>query len=242
MSSKLDPENIRPFVLEPVPSNAQGSVLARCGETHVICTAHVTNQIPSWLKEKQPPSGWVTAEYAMMPGSTLDRKKRGTDGRSSEIQRLIARVLRGAVDLQAMPGLMIHCDCEVLKADGGTRTTAINGAYVALMQALKHAQRQGWIGEVSLVSKEAVGAISVGIIDGSVYLDLDYELDKNAEVDLNVAMTSENRFIEIQGTGEAGSFGRDELNRMLDLAEKGIREIFQIQRAFLSQDSRHASS
>lgn len=226
-------DQIREFKIESVPTNAPGSVIASCGQTSVICTAHITNKVPSWMKDKEPPSGWITADYAMLPGSTVDRKRRGTDGRSSEIQRLIARVLRGAVYMDKMPGVLVNCDCEVLKADGGTRTTAINGAYVAMVQALRFGQKSGMIPDSGVALKTQIGAISVGIVSGEVVLDLDYELDRNADVDLNIAMTSQNRFIEIQGTGEQTDFSREQLNKMLDLAGKGISEIHQKQNFFL---------
>lgn len=222
---------LREIKITAFATNAPGSVLIDCGETRVLCTAHIARDTPSWLKDQDAPRGWVNAEYNMLPGSTLDRKKRGTDGRSTEIQRLIARVLRGAVDLQAMPGLFIQCDCEIIKADGGTRTTAINGAFVALAQALQVARNRGLIAKDPI--KVAVGAISVGIVDGKAVLDLDYALDRRAEVDLNVAMTTADTFLEIQGTGEAGDFNRDQLNEMLDLAQAGIREIHQVQQTFL---------
>lgn len=164
----------------------------------------------------------------MLPASTKERKRRGTDGRSTEIQRLIGRVLRASVDLQKMPGLAITCDCEVLSADGGTRTTSITGAFVALCDAIAFAMDNGQLESSPIVSP--VAAVSVGIVDGVPVLDLDYPLDSNAEVDLNVAMTEAGEFIEIQGTAEKGSYSRTQLDQMLDLAERGIREIFEIQK------------
>ncbi|MCB1173847.1 MAG: ribonuclease PH [Leptospiraceae bacterium] len=226
---------MRSFRLEAFPSNAPGSVLVHCGETKVLCTASYSTRLPGWMKDQAPEEarGWVTAEYAMLPGSTLDRKKRGSDGRSSEIQRLIARVLRGAVDLKGISGLMVHCDCDVIKADGGTRTTAISGAWVALVMALQAAAQAGDSGDLSAAIPYQVAAVSAGIVDGQQYLDLDYNLDSRAQVDLNVAANSRPSYIEIQGTGEAGDCSRSELNDLLDLADQGIQQIFAIQRDFL---------
>jgi ribonuclease PH len=175
-----------------------------------------------------PTSGWVTAEYAMLPGSTNSRKRRGTDSRATEIQRLIGRVLRAGVDLEKMPGITITCDCDVLSADGGTRTAAITGAFVALSQALVVARERGLIRSNPL--RGNVAAISVGIIAGKPHLDLDYELDVAAEVDMNVAMNHKGEFIEVQGTGEQGTFSREQLDMLLDLAAGGIRKLMTIQR------------
>lgn len=225
---------LRPTTIEPMPSNAAGSVQIAMGNTRVLCTASIASDPPRWIKRDEngePTHGWVTAEYAMLPGSTLDRKRRGNDGRSTEIQRLIGRVLRAAVDLDKMPGIAITCDCDVLQADGGTRTAAITGAYVALAQAIKVARADGRIKQNPIISP--IAAVSVGIIDGVPRLDLDYELDVRAEVDMNVAMDSKGNFIEVQGTGEKGVFSRDELNQLLDLAEKGIRKLMKVQRAAL---------
>jgi ribonuclease PH len=171
----------------------------------------------------------VTAEYNMMPGSTPDRKRRGPDSRGTEIQRLIGRVLRASVDLDKMPGVAITCDCDVVVADGGTRTASITGAWVALSQAIGHAKKEGLIkGEPRL---GPVAAVSVGMIDGKPTLDLDYPLDVRAEVDMNVAMNHRGDFIEVQGTGEKGTFSRGELDALLDLAGKGIKKLIKVQRA-----------
>ena len=204
------------------------------GETRVLCTASIASEVPRFLIDPQtgePRSGWVTAEYAMMPGSTPDRQRRGTDSRGTEIRRLIGRALRAAVDLEQMPGVAITCDCDVLVADGGTRTASITGAFVALAQAIQAARQQGMILRDPIVGP--VAAVSAGIIDGTAHLDLDYALDSRAEVDLNVAMNHRGQFVEVQGTGEQGTFSRDELDTLLGLAEKGIRKLMRIQRAAL---------
>ena len=219
------------FVLD-FPGAAAGNVMVHSGETCVLCTASIASEVPGWLRDQKPPRGWVTAEYNMLPGSTIERKRRGTDGRGSEIQRLIARVLRQSVDLEKMPGLLITCDCDVIRADGGTRTASINGAFIALALALEIARRRGLISEDPIVHE--VAAISVGIVDGEVVLDLDYALDSRAQVDLNVAMTGELELVEIQGTGETAHFSRAQLDEMLDVATDGIREIVGIQRSVLS--------
>jgi ribonuclease PH len=168
----------------------------------------------------------------MLPGSTPDRKRRGPDSRGTEIQRLIARVLRAAVDLEKMPGVLITCDCDVLNADGGTRTASITGAYVALARAIAVARKRGLIEKNPILG--SVAAISVGIVDGKVYLDLDYPLDVRADVDMNVAMNHRGDLIEVQGTGEQGVFSREQLDAMLDLAGKGVRRLQRIQRAALA--------
>lgn len=234
-AKKRPASQLRPTVIEPFPSAAAGSVQIVMGGTRVLCTASIASETPRWIKRDEdgsPVHGWVTAEYAMLPGSTPDRKRRGPDGRSTEIQRLIARVLRAAVDLDKMPGLAITCDCDVLQADGGTRTAAITGAYVALAQAIAAARADGRLARNPIIGP--VGAVSVGIIDGKAYLDLDYELDIRAEVDMNVAMDSKGNFIEVQGTGEKGVFSREELDTLLDLAGKGIRKLMKYQRSALA--------
>lgn len=228
-------DQLRPTTIEPFPGNAPGSVVITAGNTRVLCTASVQADVPRWIKKDpetgQPTHGWVSAEYSMLPGSTLDRKRRGPDGRGTEIQRLIGRVLRAAVDKDKMPGLAITCDCDVLVADGGTRTAAITGAYVALRQALNWAKAEGRLEHDPIVSP--VAAISVGVIDGVATLDLDYPLDVRAEVDMNVAMNGDGQFIEVQGTGEQGTFDRKQLDELLDLATAGIKDLMAIQRAAL---------
>ncbi len=172
----------------------------------------------------------------MLPGSTPQRKKRGPDGRGTEIQRLIGRALRAAVDLKKMPGVTVTCDCDVLVADGGTRTAAITGAFVALAQALAAARRRGLIDRDPI--NGPVAAVSVGIIDGRPQLDLNYELDSRADVDMNVAMNHRGQFVEVQGTGEGATFTREQLDQLLDLAATGIRQLMRFQRAVLSKPRR----
>ena len=225
------PTQLRSVSIEPHPSRAAGSVVITQGRTRVLCTASIERDVPRWLIDAatgEATRGWVTAEYAMLPGSTPDRKKRGPDSRSTEIQRLIARVLRAAVDLEKMPGVLVTCDCDVLVADGGTRTSAITGAFVALAQALRQARDQGLIADDPV--RGPVAAVSVGIIAGRPHLDLDYELDVRAEVDLNVAMNDQGQFIEVQGTAEGAAFSRGQLDELLDLAGAGIAELIRVQR------------
>jgi ribonuclease PH len=227
---------LRPTTIEPFPTGAAGSVLISVGDTRVLCTASVSAEVPPFLIDKatgQAKQGWVTAEYAMLPGSTPQRKKRGPDGRSTEIQRLIGRCLRAAVDLVMMPGITVAIDCDVVRADGGTRTAAITGGYVALAQALAHARDKGLIPRTSPIISP-IAAVSVGIIDGKPHLDLDYPLDVRAEVDCNVAMNARGQFVEVQGAGEQGLFSRGQLDDMLDLAAKGIKQLLAIQRRALS--------
>ena len=230
--TKRSATQLRPTTIEPLASAAAGSVQIIMGGTRVLCTASIESEAPRWIARDEagrPKHGWVSAEYAMLPGSTPDRKRRGPDGRSTEIQRLIGRVLRAAVDLDKMPGVSITCDCDVLQADGGTRTASITGAYVALAQAIGVARADGRIASNPIIGP--VAAVSVGIIDGKAYLDLDYELDVRAEVDMNVAMDSKGNYIEVQGTGEKGVFSREQLDTLLNLAGKGIRQLMKVQRA-----------
>ena len=233
---------MRPVRIErDFPTHAAGSVMMACGETRVLCTASIASDVPPFLIDKQtgePRSGWVTAEYNMMPASTVGRKKRGPDSRGTEIKRLIGRALRAAVDLDAMPGLSITCDCDVVKADGGTRTASITGAYVALADAIAHARKTGLIDRDPIVSP--IAAVSVGVVDGRCVLVLDYELDSRAEVDMNVVMNGKGQFIEVQGTGEGGTFDREQLDEMLDLAGKWIRKLLREQSAALKAGNRSA--
>ncbi len=224
---------LRTVKIQRHPTAASGGVVITQGKTRVLCTASLATEVPKWLLDDagQPTRGWVTAEYAMLPGSTPQRKRRGGDSRGTEIQRLIGRTLRAAVDLNKMPGVLVTCDCDVLVADGGTRTASITGGYVALAMALDQARKQGLIKRNPVIGP--VAAVSVGIVDDQAYLDLDYELDVRAQVDLNVAMDHRNRFIEVQGTGERRTFTREELDTMLDLARKGIRQLIRQQRQTL---------
>ena len=200
-----------------------GSVLYRCGGTSVLIAAQIAEDVPPFLVGKG--SGWLTAEYAMMPGSTPQRKKRGPDGRATEIQRLIGRSLRASVDLKALGPITVFVDADVMEADGGTRTAAITGAYVAVADALK--ARFGAASATML--KAPVAAVSAGIVRGEAVLDLDYVEDSRAEVDLNVVRLGPSGFVEVQGTGEGGVFARDQLDAMLALATRGIDRLMEIQ-------------
>ena len=212
--------------------NAAGSVLVRTGETVVLCTACWENDVPRWKKGKG--GGWVTAEYDMLPGSTCERRPRNRakiDGRTQEIQRLIGRSLRAVVDFDALGENSILIDCDVLQADGGTRTASITGAYVALCDAVAVAVRNKWIAASPI--RQPVAAVSVGKVKGRMLLDLNYEEDVGADVDMNVAMTGSGEFIEVQGTGEEATFTRVELDKLLRLAERGIKQIVELQRKAL---------
>jgi ribonuclease PH len=215
--------------------NAEGSVLIRVGETRVICAASYEERVPPWLRGKG--SGWVTAEYSMLPRATAERTQREASrgkigGRTHEIQRLIGRALRATVDMAKLGERMITVDCDVIGADGGTRTASITGAWVALALALrKHfdpADAKTW----PLTGQ--IAAISVGIVDGTTVLDLPYAEDSRAEVDMNVAMTAAGGFVELQGTAEGRPFDREQLDALLGLADGGIRQLFEAQRAALA--------
>jgi ribonuclease PH len=203
-------------------------VLISMGSTRVLCTASVESDVPRWLRDGN--QGWVTAEYAMLPGSSNDRIRRDhiSGGRAKEISRLIGRALRAAVNLKNMSEMMVRVDCDVIEADGGTRTAAITGAWIALHQALDDAVEREQIGSNPIVDE--VAAVSVGIVDGEKVLDLDYASDSNAEVDLNVVMSGRGLLVEVQGTAEGSPFSRDDLNEMLDLAAVGIEELHDMQR------------
>ncbi|MCA1789320.1 MAG: ribonuclease PH [Thioalkalivibrio sp.] len=216
--------------------HAEGSVLVEFGDTRVLCTATVETRVPPFLKGKG--RGWVTAEYGMLPRATHDRMVRESargkqGGRTLEIQRLIGRALRAVVDLEAMGERQIIVDCDVLQADGGTRTAAISGGYVALCDAVNHCLKKGVLKKNPLHGQLA--AISVGIYQGVPVLDLDYDEDSQAETDMNLVMNEAGGVIEIQGTAEGHAFRRDELDAMLELGEKGIREIMTRQRETLGQ-------
>jgi ribonuclease PH len=216
---------------------APGSVLVTFGNTKVLCTASLDERVPGWLRNSG--KGWVTAEYSLLPGSTHTRSNREAakgkqSGRTQEIQRLIGRSLRSVVDLQALPECQIVLDCDVLQADGGTRTAAINGAYVALHDAITRMKQNNLIKTDPL--KEGLGAISVGIVDAVSHLDLDYSEDVRAEVDMNVVMTSSGKFVEVQGTAEGAPFSRSELDDLLGLAEHGIAQILDEQTSVLQSE------
>jgi len=210
--------------------HAEGSVLVRCGDTHVLCTASVEEVIPPFLRGKG--QGWVTAEYGMLPRSTHTRQAREAargkqSGRTQEIQRLIGRSLRAVVDLKALGERTVTLDCDVLQADGGTRTAAITGSYVALAQACAALQARGTLNRSPLHGQ--IAAISVGMFKGSPVLDLDYAEDSQAETDMNVVMNSGGGFVEVQGTAEGHAFRRHELDALLDLASAALTKIFALQ-------------
>jgi ribonuclease PH len=207
--------------------NSPGSVLYRAGATTVLVTAQISDRVPPFLEGKGV--GWLTAEYAMLPGSTPTRKSRGADGRSTEIQRLIGRSLRAVIDTKALGPWTVHVDADVLEADGGTRTAAITAAFVAVADALANR-----LGDASRsVLKDSVAAVSVGIVAGEPVLDLDYVEDSSAEVDLNVVRLGRGGLVEVQGTGEGGTFSRRQLESLLDLAESGLEALGARQRAAL---------
>ncbi|HMC53358.1 MAG TPA: ribonuclease PH [Acidimicrobiales bacterium] len=222
-----EPEDLRPTAFErDYTEFAAGSVLTTMGKTKVLCTASVEDRVPPWLRGKG--KGWVTAEYSMLPGSTTERTEREAargrqSGRSQEIQRLIGRSLRAVTDLAALGETQVVLDCDVLQADGGTRTAAICGAYVALHDAFSRLHQRGRLAAHPMT--DACAAVSVGVVDALCMLDLDYSEDVRAEVDMNVVMTASGRFIEVQGTAEGMAFSRNELDQLLGLAEKGIASL-----------------
>lgn len=229
-------DQLRPVRIERAfTRHAEGSVLVSFGDTRVLCTASVENRVPNFLRGKG--EGWVTAEYGMLPRSTHTRSDREAahgkqGGRTLEIQRLIGRALRACVDRNALGERTITLDCDVLQADGGTRTAAITGAYVALADAVNLLLKRGDIKKHPLIG--AVAAVSVGIYRGEPVLDLDYPEDSDCDTDMNVVMNDGGGFIELQGTAEGHAFRRDELNALLALAEKGVGELFELQRAALA--------
>ena len=213
---------------------AEGSCLIKCGNTHVVCTASVEDKLPAWLKGQN--KGWVTAEYAMLPRSAQTRIPRETkkpSGRSQEIQRLVGRALRAVVDLEAMKDISICIDCDVLQADGGTRTASITGGYVALALALQKLQNEKKL----LINplKGMVAAISCGICNGECVLDVDYEEDSTAEVDMNFVLTDDNKIVEIQGTAEGKPFDENQFNQLFALARKGVAELIEKQKQALGK-------
>ena len=231
------PSQLRPVTFTPgFAPNATGSVLVSTGETRVICSAMVEEAVPRWMKEQQVSGGWVTAEYSMLPYSTLQRKQRDSsrgkvDGRATEIQRLIGRSLRAALDLDKLGQRTMWIDCDVLSADGGTRTASITGASVAAALACRKLMTEGKIKQWPI--KQLVTAVSVGIVNGVALLDLCYVEDKDAAVDLNVVMTEGGHFVEVQGSGEESTFSEAELNTMLSLARGGIGELVGMQQAVI---------
>ena len=233
-----DIDELRPVSIETGFTDVpMGSVLIRAGATTVLCTASVEEDVPRWMKRQDgPPRGWVTGEYSMLPGSTSPRarrERRGPKGRTQEIQRLIGRSLRAVMDLEALGQRMITIDCDVLQADGGTRTAGITGGFVALALACHELLEEGKIERMPL--RQSVVAISCGIVDGRAVLDLPYVEDVAAAVDMNVVMTGDGRLIEVQGTGEEATFTREELDALLDLAESGCEELTALQYEVLEQ-------
>jgi ribonuclease PH len=231
------PDQLRPVRFQNhIAPHATGSTLIEWGSTRVICGITVEDAVPRWMKEQGVTGGWITAEYSMLPYSTLQRKQRDItkgkiDGRSQEIQRLIGRAMRAAIDLEKLGTRTIWVDCDVLQADGGTRTAAITGAYVALSLAIKKMLAAGKL----LVNPmlHAVAAVSVGIVERQALLDLCYTEDAGAEVDLNLVMNSIGEFIELQGTGEEATFSESQLSKMLALGKTGIRQLLEAQQAAL---------
>ncbi|OGC19714.1 ribonuclease PH [candidate division WOR-1 bacterium RIFOXYB2_FULL_37_13] len=211
----------------------EGSVLIEFGETKVICTASVEESVPH--HRKNTGLGWVTAEYSMLPRATDKRVKRdrsgNINGRSQEIQRLIGRALRSVVDFDLLGERSIYLDADVIQADGGTRTASISGAFVAMYDAMLHLKKEGKIDKIPV--KEFLAAVSVGIVDGNCVIDLDYSEDSTAEVDMNVVMTENEKLVEVQGTAEESPFSQNQLNEMIDLAQKGIQKIIKVQKETL---------
>ncbi len=230
---------LRPVHLQAgIAPHAAGSILVSFGNTQVICAATLEPKVPRWMQEQKISGGWLTSEYSMLPYSTLERKERDStrgkvDGRTVEIQRLIGRALRAVCDLQKLPGHTLWIDCDVLQADGGTRTASITGAYVAARIAVARFQHEGKLPENPFT--DCVAAVSVGLWDGRCVLDLNYFEDKEAEVDANIVMTGSGRFVEIQTSGEESTFGDVELQEMIALAKSGIAQLIALQNRVLKQ-------
>jgi len=235
------PDEIRPTTIQVGFTDApDASILIETGETMVLCTASVSDWLPRWRQKSvgpdEEPDGWVTGQYSMLPGATSPRGRRAAmrgkmSGRTREIQRLIGRSLRGVVDMAKLGPRSVQLDCDVLQADGGTRTASITGAWVALALACGRALDDGVVDEMPVTG--CLAAISCGIVEGDALLDLPYEEDSAADVDMNVVMTDEGEFVELQGTGEEATYSRDQLDKLLDLAEKGVGELVERQREAL---------
>jgi ribonuclease PH len=232
-------DQLRPLTIEPnVAPYASGSVLLGFGATRVICAATIEAKVPSWMKQQGVKGGWLTAEYSMLPYSTLDRKPRDIskgkiDGRTVEIQRLIGRSLRAVLNLEKLGEHTLWIDCDVLQADGGTRTASITGAYLAARLAIQKLLDAKKIAENPLT--DSVAAVSVGLFKGEPLLDLNYLEDRDAEVDANVVMTGRGQFVEVQSSGEESTFSHAQLQQLLGLAEKGLTELAAAQTAFLAK-------
>ena len=227
------PDQLRPLKIHPnYVARPAGSVLIEMGSSRVICAASVEDGVPRWMKEQKVAGGWITAEYSMLPYSTSPRKARESsrgkvEGRTQEIQRLIGRALRAVTDLEKLGERSVWVDCDVLEADGGTRTAAITGSYVALMLAMERLVKDKRLDENPV--RHAVAAVSVGMLDGAALLDLNYIEDSTAAVDMNVVMTDAGQMVEVQGTGEESTFTKKEMSAMLKLAEKGIKQLLSAQ-------------
>ena len=211
-------------IIPDVNIYAEGSCLIKCGNTHVLCTASVDDKIPAWLKDQN--RGWITAEYSLLPRATstrVNRETRGVGGRTHEIQRLIGRSLRSVVDLGALNGYTIHIDCDVIQADGGTRTASITGSFVALAIAINKMIKNNQISQNPI--RESTAAVSVGICNGEFLLDLDYNEDSTAQVDANFVLTENGKIVEIQGTAEGEPFSRDDYANLMNLAYEGIEKL-----------------
>ena len=241
-SARVDgrsPDQLRPISFEAgIAPHATGSVLVSFGNTRVICGATIEARVPGWMRAQNVSGGWLTAEYSMLPYSTHDRKQRDSskgkvDGRSVEIQRLIGRSLRAVVDLQKLGQHTLWIDCDVLQADGGTRTASITGAYVAARLAVQTLIDSGKLKENPI--NDSIAAVSVGIVGGAALLDLPYTEDRDAEVDANIVMTGQGQFVEVQSSGEEATFSPEQLQELLGLATKGLKEISFLQTAFLTK-------
>jgi ribonuclease PH len=232
-------DQLRPISFEAnIAPHATGSVLVSFGQTRVICGATIEPKVPNWMRQQGIKGGWLTAEYSMLPYSTHERKQRDIsrgkiDGRTVEIQRLIGRSLRAVINLQKLGDNTLWVDCDVLQADGGTRTASITGAYLATRLAVQKLLDKGALKENPLV--DSVGAVSVGVCEGQDLIDLAYVEDKDAEVDFNIVMTGKGQFVEVQGSGEEATFSHDQLQSLIALAQKGLKEIANLQTAFLTK-------
>ncbi len=233
-ADQRQPDQLRPIRFQNhIAPHATGSTLIEWGNTHVLCAATIEDKVPRWMKEKNVQGGWITAEYTMLPYSTTNRKMRDStrgkiDGRSQEIQRLIGRSMRAAVNLEAIGARTIWIDCDVIQADGGTRTAAVTGSFVALSLAVNRLLKEDQLEKSPIV--KSIAAVSVGIVNGTPLLDLRYQEDAAAEVDINIVMSSEQEFVEIQGTGEKTTFNTHALEQMLNLAKDGIATLCNLQK------------
>jgi ribonuclease PH len=233
------PDQLREISFEAgIAPYATGSVLVSFGYTRVICAATIEPKVPGWMRHQGVKGGWLTAEYSMLPYSTLDRKSRDIsrgkiDGRTVEIQRLIGRSLRAVIDLQKLGAKTLWIDCDVLQADGGTRTASITGAYLASRLAIQKLMDENKLAENPL--RDSVAAVSVGVVDKRELLDLDYVEDKDADVDFNVVMTGQGQFVEVQGSGEEATFSQDQLQNLIKIAQPGLEELSSLQTAFLTK-------